>query len=536
MTSSPTSKFKFAKRRVLFLSAQKAAVYHWQNGRPGSAYLFDVNDEGRINFERYLRETPNTVMYILVDVFDEEYRRDVMPHVLGHDRVAILERKKARLFRDTPYQFTKVQGRDAGGRRDDRILLSAITNPAIIEQWTVLLDKYKVPLAGIHSVPLFTESLLSEIPQKSDYMLVVSMQSISGLRQTFFQNKEFRISRLVQMPRYGTVPYAPFLEEEIEKIRRYLSSLRLVSLEEPLDIYFFLTGSLLEELREYYENSSLIRYHFLDINEMASKAGFTLNLNTPFSDQYFAYQFLKRRQPNYYATPSNLRYARLRRLRLAMLAASMLLVFSGCIWSGLNFMDGLNLKQSSMAAENKANFYQTRYDVARGRLPKTPVEPVDLKVAVEAAATLKNYKATPSEMMQVLSRGLNQFPEIKLDGFEWEASMDPKVSFGNSPAATSDQAPVSNLNPAAGEKKFRYYQIALVNARLEPFDGDFRKAIATINNFTEVIKAGPEVYNASVVTLPLDISSSANLQGNTQVVQNEANFSLSIIVGIGDES
>ena len=114
--------------------------------------------------------------------------------------------------------------------------------------------------------------------------------------------------------------------------------------------------------------------------------------------------------------------------------------------------------------------------------------------------------------------------------------MDPKVSFGNSPAATSDQAPVSNLNPAAGEKKFRYYQIALVNARLEPFDGDFRKAIATINNFTEVIKAGPEVYNASVVTLPLDISSSANLQGNTQVVQNEANFSLSIIVGIGDES
>ncbi|MBF8270749.1 MAG: hypothetical protein HW386_2458 [Gammaproteobacteria bacterium] len=393
-----------------------------------------------------------------------------------------------------------------------------------------------MPLAGIHSVPLFTESLLSEISQKSDYMLVVSMQSISGLRQTFFQNKEFRISRLVQMPRYGTVPYAPFLEEEIEKIRRYLSSLRLVSLEVPLDIYFFLTGSLLEELREYYDNSNLVRYHFLDINEMASKAGFPLNLNTPFSDQYFAYQFLKKRPPNYYATSSNLRYATLRRWRLAMLAASMLLVFSGCVWSSFNFVDGLNLKQSGIAAEEKAKFYQTRYDVARGRLPKTPVEPIDLKVAVEAAAALKNYNATPVEMMQVLSRGLNQFPEIKLDSFEWKASMEATAAIGDNPQAPGEQATASNPNPAPAENKYRYYQIAMVNAHLEPFDGDFRKAIETINNFTEIIKAGPAVYNASIIKLPLNISSTANLQGNTQIVQSEADFSFSVIVGVGDES
>ena len=536
MISFPISSFKFAKRRVLFLSAQKAAVYHWHNGRPGSSYLFDVHEEGRLNFERYLRESPNTTMHILVDVFDEEYRRDVIPHVLGPDRAAILDRKKARLFRDTSYQYTKVQGREAGGRRDDRILLSALTNPTVIDQWTALLDKYKVPLAGIHSLPLFTESLLNEIPQNSDYMLVVSMQSISGLRQTFFQNKEFRISRLVQMPRYGTLPYAPYLEEEIEKIRRYLSSLRLVSQEEPLNIYFFLTGSLLEELRDYYENSHLIRYHFLDINEMAAKAGFPLNLNTPFCDQYFAYQFLKRGRSNYYATPTNMRYASLRRMRLAMLGASMLLMASAFIWSGLNFMAGLTLKQNGIAAENKTNFYQTRYDVARGRLPKTPVEAGDLKVAVEIAATLKRYKSTPAEMMQALSQGLNQFPEIKLDAIEWKTIMEPKMTFGNNSPAAADAPAVVDVNADAGRKKHRFYQQAMVNAHLEPFDGNFRKAIETINHFTETLKAVPAVYDARVLTLPLDISSAANLSGNTETTRNEGKFSIGVAVGVGDES
>jgi hypothetical protein len=536
MTSSRKSRFNFAKRRLLFLSAQKAAVYHWQNGSPGSSYLFDINEEGRINFERYLRETPNHTMYIMVDLFDEEFRRDVIPHVFGRDRTSILERKKARLFRDTQYQYTRVQGREESGRRDDRILMSALTNPAIIEQWTALLDKYKVPLAGISSLPLFTETILGEIPEPSDYMLVVSMQSISGLRQTFFQNRELRISRLVPLPRYGTVPYAPYLEEEIEKIRRYLSSLRLVSMDEPLDIHFFLTGSLLEELRDYYQNTNTIHYHFLDINEMAARAGFPLHLHTPFCDQYFACQFLKKSQPNYYASPTSMRYSTLQRLRISMLAASLLLMATGFVWSGLNFKDGLMQKQNSIAAENKTQFYQSRYDIARGRLPKTPVEPGDLKVAVDIAATMNKYKSSPVEMMQALSRGLNQFPDIRLDNFEWQASLNPAT--GPAVAAAPPAIPAPAVNPETGqpEVKYRYYQVATVNAHLEPFDGNFRKAMDRIDKFVDVIRGGAAVYSVNVLSMPLDISSTANLSGNTGAFEGEAKLSLNVVVGVGDES
>ena len=103
MTSSLKSRFDFGKRRALFVSAHKAAVYHWHKGDLTSSYLFDANQEGKLFFERYLRETPNIPVYMLVDVFEEEFKRDTVPHVFGADREAIVERKKARLFRDTPY-------------------------------------------------------------------------------------------------------------------------------------------------------------------------------------------------------------------------------------------------------------------------------------------------------------------------------------------------------------------------------------------------------------------------------------------------
>ena len=530
------SRFNLARRRLLFLSAQKAAVYHWEKGQFGSSYLFDVNQEGRDNFERYLRETPNNNMYIMVDVFEEEYRRDTIPHVFGSDRQAILLRKTSRLFRDTPFQYTRVLGREESGRRDDRIFLSALTNPRIVEPWLQLLDRYKVPVAGLHSLPLFKESLLGDFPDAADHMLVVSMQSISGLRQTFFQNKEFRISRLIQMPRYGTTPYAPYIKEEVEKIHRYLSSLRLISIEQPLDIYFMLTGSLLDELKEQYENTSTIKYHFVDINHLAEAAGMQIHVNTPFSDQYFAYQFLKQHPPNIYATASNRRYATMRRMRLSMLAASVLMLLSGVIWSSFNFIGGLTLKQNSISAESKTRFYQTRYDIARSRLPKTPVEPADLKVAVEIANTINKYKSSPANMIRAVGRGLNRFPVITLDRLEWSASMNPNLEVGQTPSGSAAQGMVGFSSLGSPDTQFDIYQIAMLNGHLSPFDGDFRNAIETINRFAEYLASGESVYDVSVVSMPLDISSAASLQGNTQTVNKDATFAIRITLGIKNES
>ena len=537
MISSLTSRFEFFNRRALFLSAHKAAIYQWDKGGLGSSYLFDVNEQGLEHFERYLKETNKCPTYILVDFFEEEFRRDTIPHVFGPDRASIIERKQARLFRETPYCHYEIQGREEDGRRDDKILLTAITNPALVEPWIELLDKHQVPLAGIESLSLFTKTILKLIPEPSDHMLIVSLQSVSGLRQTFFEGNEFRISRLVKMPRYGTEPYAPYIATEVEKIRRYLSSLRLTSVDEPLDIYFLTSGELTQELKDQHTNSAETKYHVLDLNELNEAAGSNTKIKTPFSDQFFIEQVLKKRPSNRYAGKADTRYFAMRQMRYSMLAASILLVVAGVIWGGMNFLSGLTHKQNSIAAQKKAEFYTTRYQIARERLPQTPVEPAQLQSAVEIIETLNEYKTNPMGMVRLISFGLGRYQDIRIDNIDWFLNTDPNAEFGKQDAPKSKKRKTAKDNKANIEgEDYKIYQIASINAHLQPFSGNYREAIATVNEFAETIRAQKAVYDVSIISLPLDISSEVNMSGNAKVEEKEANFSLKIVLGVVNEA
>lgn len=533
MISSLISTSELNNRRVLFLSSYKAAVYHWHRGVIGNSYLFDVNEEGRLAFERYLQETPNDVFHILVDVYEEEYKRETIPHVFGADRQALLKRKINRLFHDTAYVNTEIHGREERGRRDDRVFLSAITNPELIAPWVKLLDKYKAPLAGINSLPLFTQSLLGLFAEKSDQILVVSLQSISGLRQTFFYKNEFRVSRLVQMPRYGSTSYVPHIAEEVEKIMRYLNSLRLTTEDSTLDIYFLLAGDLLIELKQALPDSHMVQYHFLDLNALLTKSGLDRRVTTPFSDQLYINEYLKKPSDNRYATDKDRRYFSLRRLRLGMIAAGVALIMGCSLWTGLNVMDALVLKQGSLAAEQKTMFYTHRYEEARSRLPHTPVEPKELKVAVDIAETLNDYKGTPLLTVQAVSKALDRFPAIRMDTVEWLASTNPDQALGGEQLQAGVTAAAPIAAPVSGPQ-YRSYYIAAFDGHLTEFDGNYREAISTINEFTETLRRQNGVYDISIIKLPIDFSSEVNLQGNTQSVSADATFSIRLVMGAGN--
>ncbi len=164
--------------------------------------------------------------------------------------------------------YAEVQGREKEGRRDDNIMFSAITNPDIIQTWLKILEEHKVPVASMVSVPLLLQDIADVIPDMSGNALVFSLQSMSGLRQSFFKNKFLKFSRLVKMPRYGTESYAPIITEELVKVRRYLNSTHLLDQDKPLDIHFLGNKELLDELGKTHVNSSMVRYHMLDVEAL----------------------------------------------------------------------------------------------------------------------------------------------------------------------------------------------------------------------------------------------------------------------------
>jgi hypothetical protein len=528
MISLLKSKSEFFNRRALYISADKLSVYHWQKDGLGESYLFDLDEVGRNNFKRYLEESTNSPMTIVVDVIEEEFRQDTIPHVFGADRQALIKRKQSRLYRDATHLYTLDQGRESEGRRDDKMLFMALTNDEILKPWLVLLEEYKVPIKGILSISLLLQSYIKTLPQISDHALVVTMQSISGLRQTFFKDKDLKISRLSKLPRYGTESYVPRINSEIDKIQRYLNSLRLIPNDTSLDVFILADKNTLDELEREKISIPMVRKHYLEINELLESKERVSVQSVPFCDQLLMNHLLKSQIKNCYASSQEMRYLKTRHLRHAMNFASVLLLASSLIYSGLNFMNGLTSKQESISFKNKADFYQTRYDLAKERLPKTPVEPDKIKVAVDAASKLKEYKSTPNEMFSFLGKGLLQYPGIKLDDFDWSFSMD----------ATNDSKSsnrTNNLLPTGmtgEENKFKYYQISNINAHIEPFDGNYREAISLVNKFAETLREFDASHEITIESFPLDISSNATLQGDAESIGKAALFSLRVVIGV----
>jgi hypothetical protein len=528
MISLLKSKSEFFNRRALYISADKMSVYHWHKGELGASYLFDLDEVGRANFKRYLEESENTPMTILVDVIEEEFRQDTIPHVFGSDRQSLIERKQSRLYRDVSYLYTQDQGRETEGRRDDRLLFMALTNNEILKPWLTLLDEFKVPLLGILSLPLLLQSYIKTLPDISDHALVVTMQSISGLRQTFFKNKELKISRLSKLPRFGTESYATKIYPEIDKLQRYLNSLRLIPSDTSLDVYIVADEKTLKEMESEQVNLPMVRRHYLDIKELIDSKEQTTTQSIPFCDQILMHHLLKEKPKNCYASSREMRFSKIRSIRHALNASSILLLLIAVIYSGLNLMSGMTYMQESESSKNKSAFYQARYDLARERLPKTPVESAQVKVAVEAVKTLNEYKSTPYKMLRFIGKGLGQYPRIKLDDLDWNFSVDPNKGLASAAMNITGLPP--EINDEANQVK--YYQISNINAHIEPFDGNYREAIAMVNKFAETLRGFDSAYDIRIESFPLDISSTATLQGDAESVGKAALFSLRAVVGV----
>ena len=374
------------------------------------------------------------------------------------------------------------------------------------------LTTHKTPVAGIYSLALMTRELLRQLKIESRYLLLVTLQSSGGLRQTFVQDGEMKVSRLAMLSDTNPERFTAAMLGEVERTRRYLNSLRMLPGDEPLDVYVLATERVASEVQRHSPTSITARHHVLALADVARQLGLKGPYDSRFSDRVFV-QLLARRSPaNQYAPRAQTRYFRLHKLRRSLIAASVFLIMGGLALSAVNFVDGLSAIQDTTSASRQAAFYQARYEQARSRLPATPTDSRNMKRVVEAVDVLERFRTTPVAMMQVLSLGLESFPQVQLDAIQWRAS--------TAPDAKVDDA---SLTPARGKGRelikpedLRLYQVALMRARITPFSGDYREALALVRRFADNLRSLPGVEDVQLESLPLDIGPGASLSGDAR--------------------
>ena len=488
-----------------------------------AAFLFQRSDEGLADFAAYLEESEGAPAYLLLDVVEEEYRRDTIPHVLGGDRHSVIKYRVERAFRDTPYWRGVIQGREAEGRRDDRLLISAITNPALVRPWVERLQERKVPLAGIYSLPLVSESLLPELGAAEGEVLLVSLQSTGNLRQSYFLDRHLKLSRLAHMPLLAPEGVVETTVDEVEKLRRYLNSLRLLRRDGVLQVYVLAHGPVMEELRRRATGTQTAAYRLVDLADLAEQLGMSPAFITPYADAVFAHQLLATRPPNHYASPAETRYHTFYRLRRALQASSFAMLALGVLGGGYGVTQGLVLQRQARLSGQQADFYAARYQEARGDLPPTPVEATDLKAAVETAEALGRVRTTPLSLLATLSQALDAFPDLRVDHVEWRVDTNPDAPL----AGAAEAAPSRPVRGAGREDRARrtgepaqgLYHLAVVSGRVTLPEDSYREALETVRGLAATLKAQPGVYDVRVLTQPLNVSPGDSLRGDLKGAQ-----------------
>ena len=127
------------QRRVLFFDNSRLTAYRVHSGAVLHEASFAGDEAGLAAFGDYLASHRRSLFMVLADAAEETFQTEDIPHSTGKDRQAILRRKLAQHFYGTPYSLAVSQGRLKSGRRDERMLLMALTQPQHLEPWIATL-------------------------------------------------------------------------------------------------------------------------------------------------------------------------------------------------------------------------------------------------------------------------------------------------------------------------------------------------------------------------------------------------------------
>ncbi len=515
--------------RVLFLSSGRLTVYHRQGSTFAPPLHFRADEHGIQQFSQYLQQAGRSPMSMVIDVVEEEFREETIPHVFGKDKQALIQNKQSRLFRDPTFSHAIPQGREEGGRRDDKVLFTAVIRPDLLTPWVSQISRYKIPLSGIYSLPLLSAQLLKKLKVNSSYVLLVTLNSSGGLRQTFLHDNQLKVSRLAVMPDVGASRYASYMLSEVEKIRRYLGSLRLLNRETPLDVYILSHGVILEDLTRQSIDSVNSRHHLLNITDVSRALRIKPPVDGPYSDLLFSRLLVNNPPKNHYAPPQERRYFSMRRARMAMATAGLLLLVGSFAWSGFRTVESILVTQQTTVLARQAAFYDDRLRIARKRMPSTPVLPRDMEMAVKMAEQVSDYQSSPVKMMLVLSAGLSVFPDLHIDEVAWKSTGNAEVAISGKGGSQANRRDRRARQPKpTGD----YYHIAHVNGRIAPFNGDYRRALERIDRLRDILLRQPEVESVTALSLPINTESNWRLLGSAAGADTpkEANFELRIVL------
>jgi hypothetical protein len=480
---------------LLFLSADHLHAQLMAGGQIAVTRDFVDSTQGREEFASFLKSV-NCPAYLLTDLIEEDFRHELVPHLTGSKRTALLKRKFDQYYRNTPFTQATLLYRQKSGRRDDDILFSALTNPTLITAWVDIILAQQIPLTGIYSVPQISAPLVKNNP--SDHILLVTWEKFSGLRQTYFSKQHLQISRLT--PVHADLTFHDAVLRELARTYQYLKSLSLLPPDQTLDVLILCHSDDLKQLNEKLPATSDMRYNLVDISDIGRQLKLGYSFTDSDASQIFLHYLATHSQKSNYANPTHTHFHSLARLRTALYLASGVLLLGVLLWSVNNLLQSRDDANETAELNTQTRLTMSQVQQITGAFPNTYAPAGDMKAGVSVMRTLKQFSPSPLDIMKPISSSLGRYPQIQLDELSWQMS-------ATEPVASNTMADV----PA---------QVAILKGRMVDFANDYRAVLNYLDSFERDL--GEQGYQVTVLTKPFDASPSGSIgdqrEGNSETL------------------
>ncbi len=478
---------------IIYATYQKLIVSLWHGKQYQSQQTYQNQQVDYAAFRDYLSQHKKATIEVIVDAVEEEYQLEVLPHVAKSARRAMLERKLSQFNRNSVYKTAWLMRQQTSARKEDVFVLLSLTNTGWLQNWIDMLLAEQSLLVGIYALPVLTQCMVQQMKSVAPQLLICEHLA-SGFRQTYFEHGILRISRLMPIESMPSSSLVDCYLAEIEKMRMYLLSQRIIS-----------DATILQVALSHLKADG----HML-LTRLAQQGLACINVNwqTGFKKthseqtdvcQYPEWQYM--RLLNGISQPANLAPVEmtkaydLTQLTNRIDITALVVLLMGLFISASLYLQGIQqAKQINDLTRQTDTLAQQRTFVIN-QSPPSPLAGRDLKAVVTMTQMLS--EPSPITMMQVISKVLTAMPEVSLSRIRWLQSDLEKIA----DEENSDFGQQPNREDGRHD---RLLQIGFVTVHINQLTDDNQQALAYVNQLVNQLRADSHVSAVDVIQLPVD--------------------------------
>ena len=501
--------------RLLYLDTHQVTAYRWRSGELTGEGIFAADDAGRQQFADYLRRGARGVYTLLANVSEEGFHVETLPFLRGADRQAVIERKLGQLYFNAALTTSLSLGYEKSRRKDERILLTALTNKDLFSPWLEAIAKQHIRLSGIYSLPLLAPALLRRLGIEGEPCLLLSVQDQS-VRQSYFEKGELHFSRLTPLHNSSISGIAQSFSAEAQKLQQYLASQRMIGRQQSITAYLLAHANARKAIEQCCSDTTTIRYAVLDIDDCASRTGLKNAPPDSHCEPLFLNLLAVAPPRTQFADDSTRHDHHLGQIRSALHALGAAALLGCLLFSGKLLFEAYTVGAQTQVLKDEAAGDRQRYQEIVKTFPKIPTDTETLRHVIDRYVALEQRSTSPEGLYREISQTLQSAPAAEIESIDWQLG-------GADPGVTSDAGPAVAAGKIAGDS-----ETAIMRGVLKlGAKASARQVLAAFNDLLDALNAKPGLQ-VGVLQRPFDIESAKSLRGSDTTIADSSPRSFAV--------